>query len=49
VSEIFSGRNAKGSMNMGSDGLGGGLLGEISVYFGEFSDILPAASVTIKA
>jgi hypothetical protein len=48
VLEIFGGRNAKGSMNMGSDRLGGGLLGELPVHFGELSDILPATSVTVK-
>jgi hypothetical protein len=45
---MFGGRNANGSMKTGSDGLGGGLLGELSVYFGELSDIFPAASIIVK-
>jgi hypothetical protein len=35
-------------MEMGSDGLGGGLLGELSVYFGELSDMFPAAGIIMK-
>jgi hypothetical protein len=45
---MFGGRDAKGSMKTGSDGLGGGLLGELLVYFGELSYIFPAASITVK-
>jgi hypothetical protein len=42
---MFGGRNTKGSMKTGSDGLSGGLLEELSVYFGELSDIFPAAGI----
>jgi energy-converting hydrogenase Eha subunit B len=36
-------------MYKGSGGMGGGLLGELLVYFGVFSDILPGASATFKS
>jgi hypothetical protein len=48
MSEMFGGRNAKGSMKDGSDGSGGGLLGELSVYFGELSHMFPAAGIIIE-
>jgi hypothetical protein len=48
MSEMFGDRNAKCLMKDSSDGMGGGLLKEISVYFGELSDMFPAAGIIMK-